>query len=154
MLCFHYFAPFLSVTSSVLQTWLGLCLRSALLSSASAAALPLLIHLQAGRLLANSSKSCTVATPRTKRLLRSVTTAKSCFPLSSDPRMKNSSSSSSGVSIVMTLYVPAFRLNLTIAADTGSLSFTFPSLSNSFSLGMDKYPIKARVSLETTVRCV
>jgi len=81
-------------------------------------------HLQthAGRLRANSSRSCTVATPRTNRRLRSVTTAKSCGPCPSLPFMKKSSSSSSGVSIVITLYVFALLLNLTMAAETASVS--------------------------------
>ena len=51
----------------------------------------------------NLPKSSVVATPSTNLRLASVTTANSCFPLPSTPPLKNSSSSSSGVSMSMTL---------------------------------------------------
>ena len=84
---------------------------------------------QAGRLRANSSKSVLVATPKTNRRLSSVTTANSCFPFSPfSPPLKNSSSSSNGVCIVMIWYTLPFLRNLTIAFDTSSVSWTLPAL--------------------------
>jgi len=83
-------------------------------------------HLYAGLLLANSSRSLAVATPNTNLLLSSVTTANSCFPSPFSPPLKNNSSSSKGVSIVMILYILPFLRNLIIAFDTSSVSSTLP----------------------------
>lgn len=63
-----------------------------------------ILHVTAqGLLFTNSSRSDFVATPSTKRLLASVTTANSCFCPSVLFPSKKSSNSSSGVSIVITL---------------------------------------------------
>lgn len=109
----------------------------------------------AGLRRANSSRSVLVATPKTNLLLSSVTTANSCFPFSPfSPPLKNSSNSSSGVSMVITLYTLPFLRNLTIALLTSSVSCTLWLSRRMRRCGIDRYPSRALVEDETTVRCV
>lgn len=119
-----------------------------------------------GRRLTNSCKSPSVTTPNTNFLDGSVTIAKSCFPMPAEmgaacpsPGMtagsplKNRSSSSSGVSMVITRYTfDRLRLNRCIAVFTGSDSRTLFSRSKVLRRGMLRYPIRARVLEEITVR--
>lgn len=112
-------------------------------------------NLYSGLLFTNSSKSCAVATPMTNLRLSSVMTAKSCVHSPSDtPPRKKASSSSSGVSIVMTWYVRPRRWKRVMAAERGSSGLTLPESRRDCKLGIEMYPSSARVWESTIVRCV